>query len=542
MPSSNANSSVNPLLDQSETFVSTADASTDILPPSEDPFLDAVEQGMLETVNTVASGSESAPLNPTVAGMAGNSSLVTDLPKQLQSNALIDPLGEGLLSEPASALLRSELPTDNGISFPATSAMFEVNANDVAPLSLASDTLVDSGGLPTISPTSMTASNALCDALSTVAGVSDTADSAYSTSSGRTTESVSGFPFFVDTQGAANTDEDLPQQCFGGRSQSLFSAFFPSANLPVTHHSNESSSSEHSLARPSNFFLRRRNWMQWTPSDSSLYRRSRCLCQVAFYHWLECRNVLCCYSRFPLTPWSPLDWCESEFQQLAVFLMAKKWTSSCRKGFNEAFNESFGDPDTPFQLVYRIRNQRGEPQTVESVGKFHLLRQISALSISGETTPINLASKQSTSSLPSEVLANVEFDNYETLNQQGFTGDYASEFAPSNVLQRPNDSAQAPVSASSVQTHSNVHESFKANRNIGTVNDKVDLHSVNEKLHRNLRKVKGRSQKQLICMECGTSESPEWRKGPTGPKMLCNACGLRWAKQQKRLKRAAKNS
>ena len=36
-----------------------------------------------------------------------------------------------------------------------------------------------------------------------------------------------------------------------------------------------------------------------------------------------------------------------------------------------------------------------------------------------------------------------------------------------------------------------------------------------------------------ICTECGTNESPEWRKGPTGAKTLCNACGLRYAKRKK---------
>jgi len=34
-----------------------------------------------------------------------------------------------------------------------------------------------------------------------------------------------------------------------------------------------------------------------------------------------------------------------------------------------------------------------------------------------------------------------------------------------------------------------------------------------------------------VCTDCGSTESPEWRKGPAGPKTLCNACGLRWAKQ-----------
>lgn len=32
----------------------------------------------------------------------------------------------------------------------------------------------------------------------------------------------------------------------------------------------------------------------------------------------------------------------------------------------------------------------------------------------------------------------------------------------------------------------------------------------------------------------GTLDSPEWRKGPAGPKTLCNACGLRWAKKEKK--------
>lgn len=35
------------------------------------------------------------------------------------------------------------------------------------------------------------------------------------------------------------------------------------------------------------------------------------------------------------------------------------------------------------------------------------------------------------------------------------------------------------------------------------------------------KRLKGKYQ----CADCGTSDSPEWRKGPKGPKTLCNACG-----------------
>ncbi|KAJ3101788.1 blue light receptor [Phlyctochytrium planicorne] len=38
----------------------------------------------------------------------------------------------------------------------------------------------------------------------------------------------------------------------------------------------------------------------------------------------------------------------------------------------------------------------------------------------------------------------------------------------------------------------------------------------------------------LFCRRCGTTTSPEWRKGPDGPKTLCNACGLAHSKKQRK--------
>ncbi|KAH8927440.1 hypothetical protein BT69DRAFT_1330447 [Atractiella rhizophila] len=51
---------------------------------------------------------------------------------------------------------------------------------------------------------------------------------------------------------------------------------------------------------------------------------------------------------------------------------------------------------------------------------------------------------------------------------------------------------------------------------------------------------KGRRKKPKdhVCHECGTTESPEWRRGPKGAKTLCNACGLRWGKEEKKGKGA----
>jgi hypothetical protein len=44
------------------------------------------------------------------------------------------------------------------------------------------------------------------------------------------------------------------------------------------------------------------------------------------------------------------------------------------------------------------------------------------------------------------------------------------------------------------------------------------------------KKKKQKVADEYVCTDCGTLDSPEWRKGPKGPKTLCNACGLRWAK------------
>ncbi|KAK6857961.1 hypothetical protein PG995_005660 [Apiospora arundinis] len=34
------------------------------------------------------------------------------------------------------------------------------------------------------------------------------------------------------------------------------------------------------------------------------------------------------------------------------------------------------------------------------------------------------------------------------------------------------------------------------------------------------------------CANCHTTISPEWRRGPTGKRNLCNRCGLKWSKMR----------
>ncbi|KAI8975667.1 hypothetical protein BDF20DRAFT_879978 [Mycotypha africana] len=64
--------------------------------------------------------------------------------------------------------------------------------------------------------------------------------------------------------------------------------------------------------------------------------------------------------------------------------------------------------------------------------------------------------------------------------------------------------------------------------------DIVTINSSSQDKHRGKKKRVEKPVGMRICTDCGTTESPEWRKGPKGPKTLCNACGLRWSKTQKK--------
>ncbi|KAH8595232.1 PAS domain-containing protein [Bisporella sp. PMI_857] len=46
---------------------------------------------------------------------------------------------------------------------------------------------------------------------------------------------------------------------------------------------------------------------------------------------------------------------------------------------------------------------------------------------------------------------------------------------------------------------------------------------------------RGAGHLQRDCANCHTRVTPEWRRGPSGQRDLCNSCGLRWAKQTGRV-------
>jgi len=66
----------------------------------------------------------------------------------------------------------------------------------------------------------------------------------------------------------------------------------------------------------------------------------------------------------------------------------------------------------------------------------------------------------------------------------------------------------------------------------------IDLEDANaKKTKRRRRRTVYTSRRNLHCLMCGVTETPEWRRGPTGDHTLCNACGLHYAKSLKKQKK-----
>jgi len=66
--------------------------------------------------------------------------------------------------------------------------------------------------------------------------------------------------------------------------------------------------------------------------------------------------------------------------------------------------------------------------------------------------------------------------------------------------------------------------------------------NINQEYIDNTLKYVKTEKKVKICENCGVDRSPEWRRGPSGHKTLCNACGLRYSRTINRLnQQRAKN-
>lgn len=78
-------------------------------------------------------------------------------------------------------------------------------------------------------------------------------------------------------------------------------------------------------------------------------------------------------------------------------------------------------------------------------------------------------------------------------------------------------------------------------------NKRSDIYKIPSKLSNHYRysknyfmeDIKSEEHRFYKCQSCGTQSSPEWRRGPSGHKTLCNACGLRYSRLMARQEKMA---
>lgn len=94
---------------------------------------------------------------------------------------------------------------------------------------------------------------------------------------------------------------------------------------------------------------------------------------------------------------------------------------------------------------------------------------------------------------------------------------------------------------SALASDDNIFDELKTTRCTSWQYELRQMEKVNrvlaEELHGLLSNKKKRKRRKGVgnfvrdCANCHTRNTPEWRRGPSGQRDLCNSCGLRWAKQ-----------
>lgn len=98
---------------------------------------------------------------------------------------------------------------------------------------------------------------------------------------------------------------------------------------------------------------------------------------------------------------------------------------------------------------------------------------------------------------------------------------------------------------SALASDDNIFDELKTTRCTSWQYELRQMEKVNrilaEELHGLLSNKKKRKRRKGVgnvvrdCANCHTRNTPEWRRGPSGQRDLCNSCGLRWAKQTGRV-------
>ncbi|KAI0458989.1 PAS domain-containing protein [Xylaria acuta] len=125
-------------------------------------------------------------------------------------------------------------------------------------------------------------------------------------------------------------------------------------------------------------------------------------------------------------------------------------------------------------------------------------------------------------------------------------GSQATDAQNHGVLSAPGSGGMGPSNQDgALASDDNIFDELKTTRCTSWQYELRQMEKVNrvlaEELHGLLSNKKKRKRRKGVgnvirdCANCHTRNTPEWRRGPSGQRDLCNSCGLRWAKQMGRV-------
>jgi len=136
--------------------------------------------------------------------------------------------------------------------------------------------------------------------------------------------------------------------------------------------------------------------------------------------------------------------------------------------------------------------------------------------------------------------ANVETPSSHSSTPSGWSGG-ATSTHPSTPNERSKPGTRENSADS--QGEDNMFEELKTTRSTSWQFELRQMQRTNKRLIEELNSLlaskkkrkrrKGVDQLERDCANCHTRVTPEWRRGPSGKRDLCNSCGLRYAKLQK---------
>lgn len=194
-------------------------------------------------------------------------------------------------------------------------------------------------------------------------------------------------------------------------------------------------------------------------------------------------------------------------------------------------------------VKHEVQNRRGQvlqaqttlyPGDAAEGGKpTFLLGQTKLLKASSRSTPSVTSStgRQSASTNAQSLIPAT------TQNKVGSEG---------GIISVPGGASAAPADQDGfLASEDNIFDELKTTRCTSWQYELRQMEKVNrilaEELHGLLSNKKKRKRRKGVgniardCANCHTRNTPEWRRGPSGQRDLCNSCGLRWAKQTGRV-------